>query len=181
MENLIIGEVIKPQGIKGEVKIKLYDNSKNLSDIKNLIVGRDTLSVKSLSVRQGFMFVVFNGFDTIQQVECFRNKKVYIGQEDALKLLQENEYFIENILEFNVATFDGQNIGKLVDVQNYGSKDIAQIESENGEILLPIVEGLIERIEEDKKLIILNTRIFEEVACYEDWHINTFSRNVFTA
>ena len=168
MNNLLIGEIVKPQGIKGEVKIKLYDNSKNLTNIKILIVDKDSLLVESLSIRQGFMYVVFEGFDSIQKVEQLRNKKVYLCKEDASNLLQENEFFIENILEFEVVTSDGKELGVLSDVQNYGSKDIAVIASEQGEILLPIIDGLIEKINEEEKAIILDAKIFKEVACYED-------------
>ena len=168
MEKLIIGEVVKPQGIKGELKIKLFDTSKDLSKIKQIYIGDDILDISSLAIRQDFMYVMIEGFNSIQEVEKFRMQKVYINVDDANQLLDKNEYFVENILKFNVVTSLGEDIGVLSDIQNYGSKDVAFIDGKKGQILLPIIDGLIEKVEESEKRIILNSKLFSEVACYED-------------
>ena len=178
MEKLIIGEVVKPQGIKGELKIKLFDTSKDLSKLKQVYIGDDIFAISSLSIRQDFMYVMIEGFNSIQEVEKFRMQKVYINVDDANQLLDKNEYFVENILNFNVITSMGGEVGVLDDVQNYGSKDVAFISGKNGQILLPIVDGLIEQVVEDEKKLILNAKLFLEVACYEDWYFNAFSRDV---
>lgn len=168
MENLIIGEVVKPQGIKGELKIKLFDDSKDLSTLKQMLIDDETFEITSIAIRQGFMYVMLNGFNSIQEVEKFRMKKVYINASDANKLLNNNEFYVENILKFNVVTSLGEDIGVLSDIQNYGSKDVAFIDGKKGQILLPIIDGLIEKVEESEKRIILNSKLFSEVACYED-------------
>ena len=139
-----------------------------MSKIKQIYIGDDILDISSLAIRQDFMYVMIEGFNSIQGVEKFRMQKVYINVDDANQLLDKNEYFVENILKFNVITSMGEEIGVLTDVQNYGSKDIAFIDGKNGQILMPIVDGLIEQILENEKKIILNAKIFLEVACYED-------------
>lgn len=168
MEKLIIGEVVKPQGIKGELKIKLYDNSKDLSSLEKIIIGDECFDISSIAVRQDFMFITIFGYGSIQEVEKFRMKKVYMELSDANELLAENEFFVERILEFDVVTSMNEKVGKLVDVQNYGSKDIAYINGDNGQVLLPIIEGLIKKIDEQEKKIIIDAKLYLEVACYED-------------
>lgn len=168
MDNLLIGEVVKPQGIKGELKIKLYDDSKDLTSIKKLILNSEEMNVDSVSVRQGFMYVKLEGFCTVQEVERFRGVNVYILGEDAKNLLSGSEFYVDKIVGYKVQTSSGEEVGVFADVQNYGSKDVAFLENDEKQILLPIIDGLIEKIDEDNQIIILNTKIFKEVACYED-------------
>ena len=178
MDNLLIGEVVKPQGIKGELKVKLYDDSKDLTNIKKLILNKETMNVDSLSVRQGFMYVKLEGFCAIQEVERFRFANVYLLGEDAKELLSDGEFYVDKLVGYKVQTSSGEEVGVFADVQNYGSKDIAFLEDDGKQILLPIVDNLIEKVDEDNQTIILNAKIFNEVACYEDWYFNTIPRDV---
>ena len=59
------------------------------------------------------------------------------------------------------------NIGKVVDINNYGSKDILSIKGTQS-IMLPVIDGLITEVSDDEKKVILNQDIFEQVAGYED-------------
>ena len=63
---------------------------------------------------------------------------------------------------------DCKNIGKLDDIQNFGSADIFYIKDNSDTLLLPFVKDLIESIDTNKEIIYLNKDKFNEVAVYED-------------
>ena len=53
--------------------------------------------------------------------------------------------------------------GKIVDINNFGSKDIMTIEFDRS-CMLPIIDGLIESVDYDSKTVTLSKQIFDQVA-----------------
>ena len=57
-----IGEIVKAQGIRGEVKVKpLVRDFSLLNDMDTLIIDTIPFKVESFSVRNGFAYYLFSG------------------------------------------------------------------------------------------------------------------------
>lgn len=178
MKSVSIGEILKPQGIKGEVKIKLFDASFDCKNISSVILDNKEFIVENIRNAGEFLFIKFKGVDTCLEAEYLRGKLIYLTEEDAKNKLSDNEFYADHIMGFDVVV-DGKNIGKLDDIQNFGSADIFYIKDNSDTLLLPFVKDLIESIDTNKQIIYLNKDKFNEVAVYEDWYFITFSRDVF--
>ena len=78
MERLIIGEVLKPQGIRGELKIKTFTDSPE--DVKAFgTVYIDGTAYKILSFRvdgSGAAYIGLRGIPDRNAAELFRGKKI---------------------------------------------------------------------------------------------------------
>ncbi len=168
MEKLLIGEIIKPQGIKGEVKINLHNKSMMLNSCESLIIDNNVMNVETYRLNSGFMYVLFKDVNDIQTAEGLRGLNVYLSAVQANELKTENQFFVEEIMGFTVITTNGESVGNLEDLQNFGSKDIMYISLNGKSVLVPVVDELIEYINRETKTIILNNKLFSEVACYED-------------
>ena len=94
MEKLLIGKIIKPQGVKGECKIYPLTNDLSLFDnIKEVYLDNQVYKVESLVVRFGFAYMKVESIIDRNMAEKLRNKKVYIAKDNAS--LKEDEYFID--------------------------------------------------------------------------------------
>ena len=62
---------------------------------------------------------------------------------------------------------DGNVIGKIAEINNYGSKDIISIVSDNP-CMLPIIDNLIVLTDEENQTITLDREIFDQVVVYEN-------------
>lgn len=168
MEKVSVGEIVKPQGIKGEVKIKLYDKNFEMGEITSFIVDNTLQKVDEHRKAGEFLFVKFQGVCTVLDAEKLRGKVVYLTEQSAKDRLKENEYYVEQLLGFLVKVED-KTVGTLEDVQNFGSADVYYCKGENcKEIMFPLVSGLIKDINTDLKLIELDKQKFDEVAVFED-------------
>lgn len=168
MERVCVGEILKPQGIKGEVKIKLYDKGFQLLDLKNFVIDNEMYIVEESRKNGEFLYIKFKGVCTVNDAENLRGKVVCLTEQNAKDRLKENEYYIEQLLGFSVLV-ENKIIGKLEDVQNFGSADVYYLTAENGkEIMFPLVSGIIEDINTEHKHIQLNKQKFDEVAVFED-------------
>ena len=130
MGRLVIGEVLKPQGIRGELKIKTFtDEPENVKGFKTLYI--DDVAYKILSFRvgpDGAAYVGLRGIPDRNAAELFRGKKIEGDREDAPPL-EEGRYYIVDILGLSCETEEGEVLGTVTDITNLSS-DIYTIEKQ---------------------------------------------------
>lgn len=164
MENVYVGEVVKPQGIKGEVKIKLYDIDFSIENIDSFVLDGKEFAVEGARKSGEFLYIKFFGVDNAIEAEHMRGKIVNLTEENAKSILKQNQYFVDHILGFDVFLDNGKILGKLADVQNFGSADVYYIDALDGkQILFPLVDDIIESISTEEHRIVLNSKKYEEV------------------
>ena len=157
----LVGVATKPQALKGQFRIKPEIlNLKEFKRFNSLTIDNKEYDIEAVTLRDTFVIVKLKGIDTCEQAESFRNKKVFAEME----VVVEDNF---DIINFTVE-LDGEEIGKVTEINNYGSKDICTISTNNGDILLPLIDNLIVSIEEEKLVVIMDKNIFAEVAVYEN-------------
>lgn len=162
-DNLIIGKILRPQGIKGELKVSLFHPTQLLSGDKVIILNQE-YTVREATDRQGYLYLTLDGMD-IAKANTFRGKSLELAREVAGKRKKDNEVFADDIIGKTVVV-SGSAVGILTDIQNFGAKDVFYVEDANGkEILFAGVDGIIESVGEE---IVLNAALFKQVAVYED-------------
>ena len=166
MEKLVIAEVLKPQGIRGELKIKTFtDYPEDVKAFKTLYI--DDTPYKILSFRvgaDGFAYVGLRGIPDRNAAELFRGKKVEGARDDA-PALEEGQYYIIDIIGLSCETETGEVLGTVKDVSNLSS-DVYTIEKAGKSVLFPAVKGVIKKVDLDNKKLIVDKKIFDEIAVY---------------
>ena len=166
MQRLTIAQVLKPQGIRGELKIKTFtDYPQDIKAFK--IVYIDDTPYKILSFRvgsDGSAFVGLRGIPDRNSAELFRGK-ILEGERDDAPELDEGQYYIVDILGLSCETEEGEVLGTVVDISNLSS-DIYTIEKAGKRILFPAVKGVVVKVDLENKKLIVNKSIFDEIAVY---------------
>ncbi len=154
---MCIGKIVKPVGIKGEVKIlPLTDNVSRFKNLKYLFVENNLVNIEKMSIRTDFAVAKIEGVDTPQQAEMLREKLVYVDRKDAVKLKQ-NQYFIVDLIDCDLVKQDGTLFGKITDTENFGAGDIIVFEHENKEFRAPFVSQFFGEVDTgNKKVIVLD-------------------------
>ena len=79
-----IGKIVKPQGIKGEVKIVPYvDNIQSFRTLKYLLVNGEKMDIASARVGGCDVFVCFVGINDRDKAEELRGSVVSLEREVA--------------------------------------------------------------------------------------------------
>ena len=164
MDRLLIGEVLKPQGIRGELKIKTFTDFPE--DVKKFgTVYIDEKPYKILSFRvgtDGMAYIGLRGIPDRNAAELFRGKKLEGAREDAPEL-EEGRYYIVDIIGLSCETQEGEVLGVVKDIKNLSS-DIYTIEKAGKSILFPAVKGVIKRVDLENKKLVVDKKIFDEIA-----------------
>ena len=164
MEKLVIGEVLKPQGIRGEIKIKTFtDFPEDVKEFGSVYI--DGKDYKILSFRvgsDGSAYLGLRGVPDRNTAELLRGKKVEGDRSDAPEL-EEGQYYIVDIIGLDCETQDGEFLGTVKSIANLSS-DIYTIEKAGKSVLFPAVKGVIVKVDLENKKLIVNKSVFDEIA-----------------
>lgn len=155
MEQMLqVGVITATHGIRGEVKVyPTTDDATRFDDLKRVILdaGKQQIPLEIQSVKYFKQFVIlkFKGIDNINDIERYKRCPLLISREDAVDL-EEDEYFIADIMGMEVYTEDGSHFGSLKDVMETGANDVYVIDSkDHGEVLIPAIKECILNVDEE--------------------------------
>lgn len=131
MEFVCVGKIIKPQGIKGEVKIlPLIDIPAIFNGKQKLFIEKQDSPFKSATFRLGYAYVMFEEISDRNVAEKYRNKKIFITRED-FDSLTVDDFLIEDLIGVLIYDENNEFVGQIMDITNYGFDDIIIIQEDN--------------------------------------------------
>ena len=110
-----------------------------------LDTGKEKLELEIAGVKffKNMVILKFKGYDSINDVERYRGKDLWITREQAVPL-GEDENFVADLIGLAVVTDGGETLGTMKDVMFTGANDVYVVERENGkELLLPAIKDCI--------------------------------------
>jgi len=164
---LKVGKVLKPQGIAGEIKILPYlDTPEQFAKLDTITIQDKAYTPLSIRIEGKYAFAKLKGIVDRNLAEGLRDKEIFISKASAPKL-PKGRYYIDNLLGAQV-WLGADLLGELINISQYGSADVYQVQSTKGKVSFPLLNVLIVEIDEKEGKIILEPKEFEKVAVYED-------------
>ena len=156
-----IAKIVKPQGIKGEVKALALTNVLAVFNlVKNCVVDGKSMKIDKLAIRQGFLYIKFNGIDTRNDAETLRNKSIKIEKELLLSI-KGDEFLVEDLIGMALYDENHNFVGQILNIENYGATDILVIEKDGRRVEVPY---LGEVFKQKGDTIVVDSEKFKEVA-----------------
>jgi len=165
MEKILIAKILKPQGLRGEVKVKAYElkDTSLKQGLQVYLKNNKTIVVRSIRERQGFLYLSFENYNSIKEVEELRNEEIFINESD-LKALEEDEFYVKDLIGCTVKLNSGKELGIVTEIENYGANDVyTVINSKKEEVMFALVDNLFLEVDIKNKQIILDEKVFDEV------------------
>ena len=149
MEELLqVGVITSTHGVRGEVKVfPTTDDPNRFKSLKHVLLdtGREkkSLEVQGVKFFKQFVILKFKGIDNINDIERYKRCPLLVERKDAVEL-EEDEYFIADMIGIEVVTEDDKPFGTLKDVMETGANDVYVIDTdEHGEVLVPAIRECI--------------------------------------
>ena len=170
-EHLLIGEITKPQGIRGEVKIRHYtDDPDRFFDLDEALMqtqeGLVPVKVLGARVNGDDVFLTLEGVNDRNEAEKYRGVKLYVDRAHA-RQLPEDEVFIADILGLPAFDRQGNPIGKLTDVLTPGGVDVFVFKTPKGTLMTPGLKDVLLEVDAEAGRIVLNEERLAEVGLYQ--------------
>jgi 16S rRNA processing protein RimM len=154
-DSIYIGQIAKLHGYKGGVSLFLdVTHPEEYMDMESFFIEIDGILtpffVESFKLKnKGFVAVKFQGVDSEQEARSLLKKKVFIPESE-LKELDESNFYDHEVIGYEVDDVVKGGIGKVTAIADLKQNPLLVIEFKDKEILLPIFEGLIVKV--DRKL-----------------------------
>ena len=166
-DKLSLAKIVKPQGIKGEVKVlTMTDSPEVLASFDRVYIGGNAYKILKVRPMGGDCAVVaLSGIADRNAAELLRDKIIEGDKSDAPEL-PEGTYYIADIVGCSVVC-GGETIGEVTDITPARTDVYEVAKSGGGKLIFPAVTGVIEDIDIAGRVVTLNKKKLAEVALEE--------------
>lgn len=129
---ITLAAIAGAHGVTGEVRLKLFaDSVESLRQHKSFQAGERTLTLKSLKAGSGMPIARFAEIADRNAAEALRGTILAVPRS-ALPALEEGEYYHADLIGLPCVSAEGEALGTVVAVDNFGAGDILEIEKADG-------------------------------------------------
>ena len=143
-----VGKIVSAVGIRGEVKVYPYtDYPERFEELEGVYAGDEWLEIERVRYQKNVVIVKFAGSDDRNRAESLRDRFLTIDRKD-LRQLEEDEYFIFDLIGLEAQDQEGKRLGRVSDVIQNTAQDLYEIETDSGKkYLIPAVREFVTEID----------------------------------
>ncbi|WP_406441043.1 ribosome maturation factor RimM [Streptomyces sp. NBC_00631] len=150
---LVVARIGRAHGIKGEVTVEVRTDEPELRLAPGAVLATDPASAGPLTietgrVHSGRLLLRFEGVKDRTGAEALRNI-LLIAEIDPEELPEgEDEYYDHQLMDLDVVTVDGTEVGRITEISHLPSQDLFIVERPDGsEVMIPFVEEIVTEID----------------------------------
>ena len=147
-----VGVITSPHGVRGEVKVfPTTDDNERFNSLKTVILdnghGQRELEIEGVKFFKNMVILKFKGIDDRNDVERLRQAKLLVTRDQAVEL-EEDEYFIADLIGMQVFAEDGEELGAISDVLQTGANDVYVVSKAGApDLLIPAIHECILQVD----------------------------------
>jgi 16S rRNA processing protein RimM len=149
MNEVLIGEVLRPHGNRGEMKIyPITTDPERFQKLREVIMRSGKIDqhfkITSARVQNDIVLLALEGIETIDQAEKYRGWEVRIDRSE-VPPLKEGWYYFE--LE-GMQVYEGDVLlGTLTQVLETGANDVYVVKGAKGELYIPALKSVVQKVD----------------------------------
>jgi len=157
-----LGKIVSQFSFKGELLIKLdTDEPEAYTEMESVFVDINEnlvpfFIVKSSLHRSTLLRVRFEDVDSAEEADEIMKCGVYLPLT-MLPELEGDKFYFHEIIGFTVEDINYGNIGKVVSINDSTAQALFEIEKGDKQILIPMNDEFIEKLDKKNKIIYLKT------------------------
>jgi 16S rRNA processing protein RimM len=170
---VLVGRIGAAHGIKGEVRLVSFtEDPKAVADHGPLsdASGARHFQIAALRSMKGNLFIArFTGVATRDAAEALNNLDLYVPRA-TLPVAGDEEFYHADLIGLTGVDSAGAEIGRVLNVLNFGGGDILEIAPANGgeTLLLPFTKACVPTIDIAQKRLVVIPPVEVEAAPEDD-------------
>jgi len=143
-----LGKIIKPHGIQGEVKVRLFNSeSKTLKIGQSVWLGQGCKEqtiyiIEKLNLKSEKSRLKFKNINDRNSAELLRDFTLSVCRDEFPETVDE-EFYLIDLIGFNVIDQAGKKVGKISEIMENPANDILIITDGEKEHLIPLVDDFV--------------------------------------
>lgn len=169
---LMIGEITKPQGVRGEVKVRPCTcDPGRFEGLERVYVEKDSayvpLSIAVNRIAADAVFMNVAGVSDRDAAEKLRGTLLYIDRDHAVELDADSN-FLTDLYGLRGIVDDGRDLGRLTEVMQPGGNDVYVFNGPLGEVLVPALKSVVLDVNLHSGEMRLSGQRLNEVAVFDE-------------
>lgn len=164
MTRICIGEIATAHGVKGLIKVRVFAEDETLLNgtVYTSEDGSDTICIQLKNSMNTHWLAQVEGISDRTAAEALRGTKLYIDKE-ALPEPDEDEFYYDDLIGLAVISPEGEPIGKVIAVENFGASDLLDIKPAKGgaSFYLPFTDETVPEIRDDIIIAVIPEGLLE--------------------
>jgi 16S rRNA processing protein RimM len=156
---ILVGRVARAHGNKGQVIVNPETDfpESRFSVGQVLLVGPDAAAraIRSVRFHQGRPIVSLEGVETMNDAEALAGAELRVPAHE-LESLPDGTFYHHDLIGCEVVDAHGQTVGTVASVEGAMGASRLAVTGAHGEILIPLVADICERIDVADKRIVVN-------------------------
>ena len=154
----LVGYVLKPHGIRGDVKIEAVSSyPERFKDLEYVYIHNNNIRqiyhIQRTRISGRFVYIKFESITSRTEAEKLRGAEVLVDQKDLIQP-SKDEFFIHDLIGCRVLSDEDETLGIVSDVMQMPANDVLVVKSsDNKELLLPVIKSVIKRVDIAEKKI----------------------------
>lgn len=150
------GMIVNTHGCHGGLKLESWcDAPEVLASFKKIFIKKgeefEKYKIKKSAIFKQFVLFDLEGITDMDAAIALKGTVVYADRKDFK--LDEGAYFIADIIGCDVIDAEsGKKLGVLLEVINRGASDLYVVKTEKGEVMVPVVDEFVDRVEVGKAI-----------------------------
>ncbi|MFJ5018371.1 ribosome maturation factor RimM [Streptomyces griseoluteus] len=158
---LVVARIGRAHGIKGEVTVEVRTDEPESRLAPGAVLATDPASVGPLTiatgrVHSGRLLLRFEGVGDRTGAEALRNTLLIADVDPEEMPEDEDEYYDHQLIDLDVVTEDGTEVGRITEISHLPSQDLFIVERPDGsEVLIPFVAEIVSEIDLDEQRAVI--------------------------
>ena len=144
---VLIAKIGKTRGLKGEFFLRSFAEK-----LETLISFKKFFSLQSFIMEEIFFEYIkksnnniiakLKSIDDIEGIKSFGQKDIYVLKSE-LPELEKNEAYWFELEKMQVLNLEGQHLGNVDKVDNFGANDVLKVQKKNKTLLIPFIKNRV--------------------------------------
>jgi 16S rRNA processing protein RimM len=155
-----LGYVIKPHGLKGDVSIYIdADEPQAYRNLESVLIQQDNqlvpFFITKIKISGQKAILNLEESNDIEAAQLLKGSALFLPLS-ALPELTDEQFYFHEIIGFTVQDENLGEIGPVATVYDAGPQDLLAIEHKGKEVLVPINDETVKKVDKNKKQIFVN-------------------------
>jgi len=136
--DVLLAAVIGAQGLKGEVKAKLFTAAPDALprySVLHTSAGRKLKITAFRPIKAGEAVIAFEGVRDRNAAEALKGVELFVDRA-ALPTTEEDEFYHADLIGLEARDVEGRVLGKVSALHNYGASDVIELARPDGDSVL---------------------------------------------
>ena len=150
---ILLAQIGGPHGIKGDVRVKPFGEPDMLNQYGKLETkDGKKFKIKRMRPQKNMMVVKFEGVNTREEAEALNRVELFVDRAKLPELEEEDEFYIEDLIGMDVLDENGEAIGSVLAVPNFGAGDMIEVKPTNSSstYFLPFTKEVVPELNFEK-------------------------------